>query len=115
MWRTEDGNWFAKFLSSVSSQAAARRTRRKQQIPVLATSTLAESSVEESRVSEGMALVDRASIVGLAGGSYHANLASMAQESTRRQSENAMIVCRQRRATAENPGIQEFYHALNLD
>jgi hypothetical protein len=32
----------------------------------------------------------------------------MAHESTRRHSENAMAVCRQRRAAAENPGMQEF-------
>ena len=108
MWRTKNGNWYAENLSSVSSKAAATTVRRKQEIPAQAASTLVESSVEESRVSEGIALVDRASMVGPAGGSYHANLASMAQESTKRQSENAMRVCRQRRAAAENPGMQEF-------
>ena len=104
----EGGNWFAEIRSSVSNQGVARRARTEQEFPARAASIPAESSVVESCVSEGIALVDRASIVGLAGGAYQANLASMAHESTRRQSENAMAVCRQRRAAAENPGMQEF-------
>lgn len=100
MKRSENENRFAEIRSSVSSKAAARTARKKQEIPVRGASILAESPVEESRVSAGMALVERASMVGPAGGAYHANLASMAHESTRRQSANAATVCRQRRAAA---------------
>src|SRR6185437_8068003 len=108
MWRTEGRNRFAEVRSSVSNQLVARTARKEQEIPARAASTPAASSVEESWVSEGIALVERASMVGPAGGAYHANFASMAHESTRRQSENAMTVCRQRRAAAENPGMHEF-------
>jgi hypothetical protein len=108
MWRTEDGIWLAEIRSSVSNQVVTRTARKEQEIPAQAASAPAASSVEESWVSEGIALVDRASMVGLAGGAYHANFASMAHESTRRHSENAIAVCRQRRAAAENPGMQEF-------
>lgn len=87
------------------SHVVARIASKKQEIPVRAASTVIESSVEGSRVSAGIALVDRASMEGPAGGAYHANLASMAHESTRRQSENAMAVCRQRRAAPGNPGM----------
>jgi hypothetical protein len=80
--------------STVSSQAAVRTTRRKQEMPAQTASALAVSSVEESRVSAGIALVDRTSMVGPADGSYHAILASMAQEKARRHSKNAVMVCR---------------------
>jgi len=108
MWRTEDGIRLPEARPSVGNQVVARTARKEQEIPAQVALTPAASSVEESRVSEGIALVDRASMVGLAGGAYHANFASMAHESTRRHSENAMAVCRQRRAAAENPGMQEF-------
>src|SRR5690348_17482151 len=108
MWRAEDGKWLAEVRSGVSNQVVAKTARKEQESPAQAASTPAESSIEESRVSDGIALVDRASMVGPAGGAYHANFASMAHESTRRHSENAMAVCRQRRAAAENPGMHEF-------
>lgn len=105
---TEDETKFAETRSAVSSMVTAKKAKKKQEIPERVASMLNESSVEESRVSSGIALVERASMVGLAGGAYHANFASMAHESTRRQSENAMIVGRQQRAAARNPSINKF-------
>ena len=68
--------------------------RMKKDMGAGAASDDAASSCEESRISVGIALVDLASMVGPAAGSYHAILASMAQESARRQNRNAMAVCR---------------------
>lgn len=79
---------------------AAKAARKRQKMPARGASILARSSGEESRVSAGIAFVERASMVGAAGAAYHANLASMAHESTRKQKKNAIAVCRQRRAAA---------------
>jgi hypothetical protein len=100
-------------VPTVSSQVAAKIERRKQEIPAQAASAFTESSFDESRVSAGIAFVDRASMVGPADGSYQAIFASMAHENARRQSKNAIAVCRYGRTLAGRPCIREFYHVLN--
>lgn len=91
--------------STVNSQAAEKRASMKKGIVACALSVEEESSCEKSRVSAGIAFVDRASMVGPAAGSYHAIFASMAQENARRHKRNAMVVCRCGRNAAGKPGM----------